>query len=79
MTFYHLSLLQRLPFSSGTRYPPNWAVLLASVPGSVVSRPLVWRGSLHPDHLKILGMGDGFYYKGIAFINNTYNFFCSSC
>lgn len=71
MTFYLLSLLQHLPFSSGTRYPANRVVLLASVPGSVVSRPLVWRGSLHPDHLEILGMEDGSYWKGIAFINNT--------
>lgn len=46
-------------------------VLLVSVPGSVVSRPLVWRGSLHPDHLEIPGVEEGSYWKGIAFANNT--------
>lgn len=61
MTFYLLSLLQHLLFSSGIRYPANQVVLLASVPGSVVSHSSVWRGSLYPDYLEILGMEDGSY------------------
>lgn len=47
----------------------KWGSLLASVLGSVVLCPLVWRGGLQPDHLETLGMENGAYYKGIAFIN----------
>lgn len=61
MTFYLLPLLQHFVFSSGIHYPANQVVLLASVPGSVVSHSSVWRRSLCPDHLEILGMEDGFY------------------
>lgn len=49
-------------------------VLLSSVPGSVVSHPLVWRGSLHPDHLKVLAMENGSYSEDIAVINSAYKF-----
>lgn len=60
MMFDFLPLLQRLLFPSGTRCPLCRVVVLLSVPGSV-SCPLAWRGSLHPDHLKILGVEDGPY------------------
>lgn len=58
--FDFLALLQHLLFPSGTCCPFHRVGVLLSVPGSV-SCPLVWRGSLHPDHLKILGVEDGPY------------------
>lgn len=59
MMFDFLPLLQHLLFPSGMRCPLHRVVVLLS-PG-FVSCPLVWRGSLHPDHLKILGVEDGPY------------------
>lgn len=70
MMFDSLPLLQHLLFASGTSYPVCREVVLLSVPGSV-SCPLVRRGSLHPDHLRILGVEDGPYLKRAAFLNNT--------
>lgn len=39
-----------------------------------MSHPLVWRGSLHPDHLKVLAMENGSYSEDIAVINSAYKF-----